>query len=149
MTNQSRFPYDAERRQDAFRKRYFTGFTGLLFRAHQGDAKPLCNYLQSDQHLSAEDREGLAWLIDSKMQAPPLGRRPHRVRSPLLDSAWDIYDEVRRRREAERAKAGRQRLPKGRLPNLVEEVIAERKQAGGPRSRSLPTADYVLSLLGR
>ncbi len=149
MTRQSRYRYDAEHRRAALQERYFTGFMGLLFRAHQGNAKPLCDYLRSDQHLSTEDREGLAWLMDKKMQAPPLGRRPGRVRSPIIDSAWEIYDEVCRRREAERSMDGRQRLPKGRLPKLVEEVIAERKQAAGSRSRSLPTADYVLSLFRR
>jgi hypothetical protein len=128
MTPKSRYRYDAERRERDFRTRYLGGFTGLLFRALGGDARPLCDLLLSDKRLSADDRDGLAWLIDKKMQHAPKGRRTGRARGPWYDAAWEVYDLVRARRkaeQAERAIVGRQRLPKGRLDQLILEAVRD------------------------
>ncbi len=151
MTKQSRFPYDAERRQDAFRKRYLesANFDSLLFRVlWLDDAAPLCRYLESDKPLSAEDRERLAWMLDLKLRPPRRGRRRGRARTPLLDAAFRVCSAVRQRRDAERAADFRQRLPKGRLRELVEQAI-KADEARHPSSKGLLETEYVLSRLMR
>jgi len=151
-TSKSRPPYDAARRERDFRRKYLGGFTGLLFRAADGDAKPLCDLMESDRPLSTDDRLGLAWLIHNKLQHAPKGRRPGRASTPYLDAAWEVYDLVRARRraeQAERAALGRQRLPKGRLDQLIRETIQE----VGKRRPGLLDADrdgaHIRSMLDR
>src|SRR5260370_19115815 len=58
-----RIPYNIERRQEAFRRRYLTGFSGLVMNAAQGEIEPLLDYLDSEKPLSPTDRELLSWLI--------------------------------------------------------------------------------------
>ena len=143
----SRYRYDGERAEAAFRRRYFgdATFDGLLFQVLWfGNVTPLRRYLLSTKPLSEDEREGLAWMLEQKLARRGPGRPRGRARSDFLDAAHRVCRAVRARREAERG-AGRQRLPKGRLAELVIQAIKQDTARHSSRYKlKVDDADYIL-----
>lgn len=70
----SKFVYNADRIQESRKRQLHRGIWGLAHRAKDGDAEPLCEYLESPKSLSYDDRKALVWLIWTGFQKGPRGR---------------------------------------------------------------------------
>jgi hypothetical protein len=67
--------YDkAGRKQALQRRRRINQFDDDILRAHRGDTEGLCSYLRSELPLSEEQREGIADLINRRIQRKQRGR---------------------------------------------------------------------------
>jgi hypothetical protein len=135
-------------RQEAFRRRYLTGFSGLVMDAAQGKIEPLLDYLDSEKPLYATDRELLAWLIRRWQQRGGLrkrGRPPGRTAGDKqLAAAQFIAFKVSQDNNDWCAKNKRKRAPKGRVADLIPFYIEQYRKRPGV-SRLDPA--YVLTQL--
>ena len=129
MVTKRRIPYeyDIERRKEAFRRRYLTGFGGLVMDAAQGEIEPLIIYLDSEKSLSSTERELLTWLIRrwQKRGIPRRRGRPpgHAVGDKQLAAAQFIASKVDEDNKRWRAANSRRRAPKGRADELIRAYI--------------------------
>jgi hypothetical protein len=139
------FHYDVERSREDYRRRYQTGFIGLLFKVLQEkDESPLCDYLRSNAPLSDQDREGLAWLIEKLLLR---GGRPYgRTRGPVWDAEYWIVRQVKRFKEKWREERGRPRVPKAATGTEIDRLIALAEKRF-PNAKGKINADHIRTLL--
>jgi hypothetical protein len=115
---------DAKRRDEGFRRRYLSGFRGLVFDANRGSPQPLQDYLLSGALLSPDDRDDLAWLISRHV--PKVGRdagATSKYGDPLIIQKQCAASLVRIERDRLRASTGDKKLPFSITQALAKRAI--------------------------